>query len=133
MLGNINITTAYLHFLQIQQNSCYLTSDNPALLTVQHLRKVVHSIFYWKKKSFTNETSRSQGHVQRNLQDCLQDNQPLLSPEPASPSLSTSAIKTPANMEDNPDDSEQCMKEISKWHTPLIITPCTRAVTKNYL
>jgi len=46
MLGNINITTVYLHFLQIQQNSCYLASDNPALLIVQHLSKVVHNTFF---------------------------------------------------------------------------------------
>ena len=122
MLGNITSTTVYLHFLT--NVTKFLLSDNPALLIIQHWRKVVHSTFHLGgKKKLHNETGKSQGHVQTDLRERLYINHAVLSPKPVSPILSTSAMKTPANTEEDPDDSEQPMKEISKWHTPLISSP----------
>ena len=98
--------TLYLHFLQIQQNSCYLVSDNPALLIVQHLRKVVYSTFYWKKEKLHQWNKQISGTCsEKPPRPFVGQSTAVLSPEPASPSLSTWAMKTPANTEEDPDDS----------------------------
>jgi hypothetical protein len=44
----------------------------------------------------------------------------LISPDTLSPTPTSSAIKTPQNTEEDPDDREREIKEISKWDTPLI-------------
>jgi len=73
------------------------------------------------RKNLINETVRIQGHVQIGL--CRNDRTStvVVSPKPFSPTPTSSAMKTPENRAEDPDDPEQADgKEIPKWKATLI-------------
>jgi hypothetical protein len=59
------------------------------------------------RKNLINETGRIQGHVQIGL--CRNDRTStvVVSPKPFSPTPTSSAMKTPENTAEDPDDPEQ--------------------------
>jgi len=82
-------------------------SDYSEILIMWHLRKVVSRlvVFLFTRKSFISETGRLIGHVYKGLQKCAST--VALSADPLSPILSTlSAVNTPYNRKDEPDDTE---------------------------
>ena len=57
----------------VQQNSVNPSSYDSEILIIWHLRRLVPrlEILLFPEKSFVNETGRSQGHVQNEVQVCL--------------------------------------------------------------
>jgi hypothetical protein len=89
--------------LIIQQNSFNLTPDNTEILIIQHLRSIVPKpeVLLFTRKIFINKRNRSQGHVQKGLQSVCTSTV-AVSPTPST----SSAMKTPENTEEDPDDPE---------------------------
>jgi hypothetical protein len=90
-------------------------SDYLVILIMWHLRKVVPRlvVFLFTRKSFISETGRLMGHVYKGLQECAST--VVLSADPLSPILSTlSAMITPDNRKDEPDDTEPIPDSRSK-------------------
>jgi hypothetical protein len=82
--------------------------------------------YFLPTKSFITETGRSHGHIQQCLQQCLYIDI-VVCPNSLSPVQSTSsAVKTPENREEDPDDLEAADEGNTKWNTPLI--SCTAQV-----
>lgn len=80
-----------------------------------HLRKVVPRliVFLFTRESFISETSRLMGHVYKGFQECAST--VVVSADPLSPILSTlSAMNTPDNRKDEPDDTEPILDSRSK-------------------
>jgi hypothetical protein len=106
------------------------------ILITQHLRRVVPRVevsLFTRKESFINETGRSQGYVQKGLQECLYIT--VLSPDPMSATPTSSALKTTENTDEAADDPEPADEgDIQMKYSPdWFYSPSIKAVTKKYL
>jgi hypothetical protein len=88
--------------LKIQQNSCALTSSNLEILIMQHLRRLVPRLpftfaFYQIKASSVKQADL--GAMFKKASKCVCTTAVVLSHDPLSHTLSTSAVKSAANVE----------------------------------
>jgi hypothetical protein len=83
--------------INVQQNPFNSTSNSVKILIIQHLRRLVPraEVCFYQNKCFINETGRSQGCVQKGLQECPYI--PVLSPDPLPPTAASLVMKTPEN------------------------------------
>jgi hypothetical protein len=92
---------------------------NLALLIIRHLRKVELNTLYQKKTSSVKQADLRDMFKKATKSGCTST--VLVSPDPLSPTLSpSSAMMTPENTEEDPDDPEPADEGDIQMDTPLI-------------
>jgi hypothetical protein len=89
-------------------------SYNSEILKTRHLRRVV--AFYQGRKKSISETDFS--GMLKNLSWSAGTSN--VSPDPLSPTPTSSTMKTPKNTEEDPNDPEPADEEKTKWNAALI-------------
>jgi len=132
--GTASETAKYTLRGHIQQNAFNTVSDNSEILLVQNLRRIVirpEILLFTPQK--INETSDNSDMFPKLWND-IWTRTAMVSPNPLSPSPSTlPTMKTPENIEENPNDPEPTDDGNIQMETPLssCMGPRRGAVSKN--
>jgi len=84
------------------------------ILTIWHWRIVVQRVAFYKEKVLSMKLADLRGKFKK-ASKIVQTSSVVVYPDPLSPAPSTSStMRTPENTEEDPDDLNQQMKEISR-------------------
>jgi len=112
----IHVIHSPQQFFWLQQNSFKPSSDNRAF--EDSSPKTMCSAFYQKKVSSLKQADLT--NMFKKASKSVHISTIVVSPDPLSPTLTSSPMKKPWNIEEDTNTLNQQMKDTSKWNTPMI-------------